>query len=223
MSTVENMQIFRFKIAGGNSTSLIVDSPLNDRQKISVKELQQVEQVGFIEKNTELPTLTMMGNELCVNATLAFAKLLESKRGKILTSGLPGPVSYRNSGELTSATFTLAPKIIRSRNIVLFDGIGYVCDDSAGIPTETYLADLAQEFKKPAFGVARYQGASLQPYVYVDQIKSVVAETACGSGSIALNLITGANDITQVTGQRIRIERNGNQFTVTAKVVKMKK
>jgi hypothetical protein len=165
----------------------------------------------------------MMGNELCVNATLAFAKKIGDKRGLIKTSGVESAVIYSNIGEMTSATFALNPQVIRDRNIVLFDGIGYVCSDNPVVPTQTYLADLAEEFKLPAFGIARYQGDSLQPYVYVKQTDSVIPETACGSGSIALSLITGARNITQVTGQRITVLRNGNQFTVTAKVAKMKR
>lgn len=219
---MEKIIINRYKIAGGNTTSLIEGCPTDAQRELSLKELKKVEQVGFVDSAANKPKLTMMGNELCVNATLAFAKQIGALRGEVLTSGLVAPVKYRNFGELTSVILTMNPEIIRDKNIVLFDGIGYVCSDSASVPTESYLSSLAKTYKKPAFGIARYQGDSLQPYVYVEEIGEVIAETACGSGSIALNLITGARNITQVTGQRISVMRNGDQFTVTAKVAKMK-
>lgn len=217
------MKIERFKIAGGNSTSLVEGCPVSERKALSLKELRSVEQVGYVDLTGPVPSLEMMGGELCVNATLAFASQLGEKRGQLQTSGTDSPVSYSNIGEITRATFTLEPEVIKDRKIVLFDGIGYVCAQNSGYPTESYLANLANEFKKPAFGLARYQGDSLTPFVYVAEIQSVVAETACGSGSIALSLITGATNITQATGQRINIMRNGNQFTVSAKVAKIKK
>lgn len=223
MLGTETMKLYRYKIAGGNSTSLVEDYDPNKQQAISMKELESVEQVGFIDTNSQIPRLTMMGNELCVNATLAFAKKIGDRRGIIKTSGVDSAVIFSNMGEMTSATFALKPKVIRDRSIVLFDGIGYVCSDNPVVPTQSYLADLAEEFKLPAFGIARFQGDSLQPYVYVKQTDSVIPETACGSGSIALSLITGSRNITQPTGQRINVMRNGNQFTVTAKVVKMKR
>lgn len=221
--TMEKYKINRYKIAGGNTTSLVMGCPVPERDALSTSELRSVEQVGYVGMKNNLPALEMMGGEFCVNATLAFAKQLGNKKGQIITSGIETPVRYSNIGETTQATFLLNPEVNKARQIVLFDGIGYVCTENGGYPTESYLADLAEEFAKPAFGVARYQGNSMEPFVYVAKIKSVVAETSCGSGSIALSLITGFPKIVQRTGQPIYVMRSGNQFTVSAKVVKMRK
>ena len=63
------MIIKKILIAGGNSTALVYNCSEKQRKKISRELLKNVEQVGFISKNK----LIMMGDELCINGTLAFA------------------------------------------------------------------------------------------------------------------------------------------------------
>ena len=70
------MIVKKFLIAGGNSTALVYDCPVADRDKTSKKLLKSVEQVGFVSTEATLPKMIMMGGELCINATLAFASTL---------------------------------------------------------------------------------------------------------------------------------------------------
>jgi len=54
--------------------------------------------------------------------------------------------------------------------------------------------------------------------VYVVDTDSLVQETACGSGSIALHLVSGLSEIMQPTGECISVTHEGNTFSVTAGV-----
>lgn len=211
----------RYKIAGGNSTSLIGGCLFDQRNQFAKKELNSVEQVGFIEE-TKIPTMTMMGGELSINGTLAFAKHLGQKFGSLRVSGSSKMVKYKNVGNLTYGIFLIQPKIINKRQIVLFEGIGYLCIENSKTATKESLKQLAYEFNLPAFGVAEFRNNQLTPFIYVRETDSLVAETACGSGSVALSILIGEENIIQPSGQSINIVRNGNQFTVSAKVVKMK-
>ena len=114
------MIVKKFLIAGGNSTSLVYDCFIVDRNKISKKLLKEVEQVGFVSTKATLPKLTMMGGELCINATLAFASTL-NKNGKLTTIGLKNPIPYFNKNGSTSIQIPF--KFKQNKNIILLNGI----------------------------------------------------------------------------------------------------
>lgn len=214
------MKIERYVIAGGNSTLLVEGSPLVKRDAISQKGLQVAEQVGFVSRDQELPYLCMMGEELSVNGTIAFAKTLVASGGSLRTSGFNGIVGFTNLGELTSITMELPYR--QEGNIILFEGIGYQCVKNMQVPSANELRYMSRKYSLPAFGTAIFNGNRLSPYVYVEKTNSLVAETACGSASIALNILTGQKRIVQPTGQAIYIARTGNQFTIAAKVAKIR-
>lgn len=218
---MKSSKINVYKIAGGNATSLVEGCLLAKRNVFAKSELRFVEQVGFIEE-VKIPTMTMMGGELSINGSLAFAKHLGQKSGILKTSGSNQIVTFKSTAGLTAGTFILQPKIIKDRQIVLFEGIGYICIENSTTPTRESLRVLASEFNLPAFGVAGFIDNKLTPFVYVKDTDSLVAETACGSGSVALSIITGQETIIQPTGQNINVVRNGDRFTVCAKVAKMK-
>ncbi len=73
---------------------------------------QRIEQVGFLTwaKNYNSPAkFTMMGDELCINGTLAAGYLVSQKTGltdvAVATSGLNNLVKISRTGNLVSATF----------------------------------------------------------------------------------------------------------------------
>ncbi len=211
------MKVKKFLIAGGNSTALIYNSPLSNRGAIAKEFLKNVEQVGFVSSKTELPTLIMMGEELCINATISFASTL-NKHGKLTTSGLKNPVSYSNLNG--STTIQIPSKFKRDKNVVLLEGIGFILYDikEKSVINKSELSKLSKKYELPAFGGIIYKGNEIIPYVYVLGIDSFVRETACGSGSIAFSIYSGINKIIQPTKQTITISKKNNFFDISAKV-----
>ena len=201
------------KIAGGNSTALISKCPKNLRNKTIKQLLKKVEQVGFISENK----LTMMGNELCINATLAFASQLKNK-GILYTGGVKKPIKYKNENNQTIIKIPLKYKI--QKNVILFEGIGYICIKDKKKATKTFIKNLAKKYKLSAFGAIVYEKNKINPYIYVKQVGSFVNETACGSGSIAFSLFSGYKKIIQPTGESIYIKVRGKEIEIKAKVTK---
>lgn len=200
-----------FLIAGGNSTLLIWSAPNKLRNNLVDKNLNKVEQIGFVDNNR----LTLMGNELCVNGTIAFASTLSSK-GKFNTSGVDDYIEYKNVNGLTSIRLNITLK--QEGDIVIFPGIGYLCTNKRLKITKPIMLDLASMYNLPAFGVVFYKNNYINPTVYVKQTNSLIDETACGSGSIAVSLITGYREIIQPTGGKIFVDIRNENITVSAEV-----
>ena len=188
------MEIKIFTIAGGNTTALVYDCPVANREKTSKELLKEVEQIGFISMESMRPELTMMGGEFCLNATLAFASAL-GERGELTTSGLKRPVPYINTNELT--TIQIPFKFSQDENIIVLEGIGFVLydrKDKSEIKKDE-LSNFSKKYALPAFGGIVYRNREIAPYVYVARVNSFVKETACGSGSVAYSLYSGVTDV----------------------------
>ena len=213
-----NMKIQKFTIAGGNPTLLVWGCPQLQKNQYIKKYLGEVEQIGFVENSNGITILKMMGDELCINATLALASQLGSQN-ILLTSGINKLINIQNDQETTFLKIPLTFK--RISNKVLFEGIGFICTDRSIIPTKKMLVTLADKNSKPAFGLIRYQKNKIRPYVYVKRTNSLVEETACGSGSIACSIVTGYSEIIHPTGQSILVRQRDDIFIVGAKVVKI--
>lgn len=211
------MRLKKFIIAGGNKTTFVWDAPLHLHTDITTFHLQDSEQVGFVSES-DTPTLTMMGNELCINATLALAYHYGEQYNNLYTSGISTPVYYKNTATHTSITFSLVHSI--HENIVLFEGIGFLCTTSTAPESLKYiLRKYAQQYNLPAFGFIQYDLAGhIYPAVYVTKTDSLIHETSCGSGSIAVHLITGIKEIIQPTGRSISVMQNYDTFTISAQV-----
>ena len=69
------MKTEKFLIAGGNPTLLVWGCPPDEQVAVSKQLLESgdAEQVGFITDEHDITYLMMMGDELCINATLALA------------------------------------------------------------------------------------------------------------------------------------------------------
>ena len=152
------MIIFTLNIAGGNSTALVYSCV--SKKKIIKELLREVEQIGFISKYKGSPKLTMMGEELCINATLAFASQL-GKKGNLFTSGTRKSIKFENKGEFTKIEIDLNYKI--NNNIVLFEGIGFIFLKNKKQISKKYLSNLAKEYNLPAFGVIIYKKNKIEP------------------------------------------------------------
>lgn len=192
-----------------------------DQKKISKELLEKVEQVGFIRKRKNLPYLEMMGNELCINATLAFASTL-NKRGKLFASGVKEPIGYINKNKKTSICFSIAYK--KTGNIVVLKGIGFIFIGKKERITisKRKISALSKKYDLPAFGLILCQKNKIYPYIYVKSTNSFVKESACGSGSIALCILKGYKKIIQPTKQPININIKKGKVIVTARVKEVK-
>lgn len=193
---------------------MIYNSPKSLSLKLSNYFLKKVEQVGFV--NLEKKLLKMMGGELCINATLAFASTFK-KNGTLFTSGVNTPVRYKNKQNKTTIRLKLNYKKIK--NIILFDGIGYICikENKSYKISKKISKNLAKEYNLPAFGIILYKRNKITPYIYVREIDSFVKETACGSGSIAFSIFSKNEKIIQPTNEIISVTVN-NTIEVSAEV-----
>ncbi len=201
-----------FRIAGGNTTLLTND--FQRKNEIVKRSLGKVEQIGFISYEP-FPTLTMMGNELCINATLAFASML-GKKGILRTSGVKEKIYYNNKKNQTIIQIPLTYKTFN--NLVILPGIGFIYSENQKKILDSMLDSFCKEFNVPAFGSISYKDGRLSPLIYVKETRSLVKETSCGSGSIALNILLGIETVYQPTGDVISVKHSGSMFEVRAKV-----
>lgn len=211
-----NVRIKTFLIAGGNSTLLVQNCGENTRKQLISQYLGKVEQIGFVQGNR----LEMMGSELCINSTIAFASQLPEKKGELFTSGIKGAIKYSNSDTQTTIELPIIATV--DKNIVLLPGIGFLCETKDINITKELLLNFCQLYNLPAFGVAIYKNNQLTPYVYVKETDSLIKETACGSGSIAVSLFTGLQKIRQPTGACISVRIEKNNIAISAQVKEVK-
>src|ERR1700759_3211720 len=118
------MKTEKFLVAGGNPTRLVWGCPPDKQTVISLiyLESRDAEQVGFITNEHEVTYLTMMGNELCIDATLALSSV-SGKSGKFFTRGVDTLVSYTNL-ENDWTTVEIRFPFKQEGETILFDGIG---------------------------------------------------------------------------------------------------
>lgn len=205
-----------FLIAGGNSTLLVENCAKNQKEAIINQYLGKVEQIGFIQQNR----LDMMGAELCINGIIAFASQLPEQKGFLWASGADKQIKYSRYKSMISIELPFIPII--KKNVVLFQGIGFVCRRSAVKVTKKLLSKYCETYSLPAFGIAIYKDNQLTPNVYVKKTNSLFRETSCGSGSIAISLFTGLQRIRQLTGEYISVKIKKDCIKISAQVKKIK-
>jgi histidine racemase len=216
--SVTLMKTKQLTIAGGNNTILIWGCPVGEQNKIAKFYLSKVEQVGFIDETCKSACLSMMGDELCINGTLAIASQLSNNK-KLFASGITKNINYINKDKLTSIVIELP--YFRDNNRIIFQSIGYIISTKDQSIKTSLLIQLANKYRLPAYGQIVIKGDLIQPYVYVKKTNSLVAETACGSGSIAYSIFSDLTKIKQPTGQYIVVEKNSSQtFKVSAEVIR---
>ncbi|HYC34340.1 MAG TPA: hypothetical protein VEC13_01260, partial [Candidatus Paceibacterota bacterium] len=188
------MLIRKFLIAGGNKTALIQ----GEVARISPKLVKGFDQIGFIDTK-DMPDLHMFGDELCINATLAFASILK-KSGKLKTTGISKPVQFRNLKEKTEIKLEIPFK--KKGKVVLFDGIGYILASKKEkkVFGKKEIKELCKKYGLPAFGGIVFEENYITPYVYVAKAGTFIKENSCGSGSIAFYIATGKSAVVQPTG-----------------------
>ena len=158
--------------------------------------------------------LEMAGGEFCGNAARSFGLYVAAQQGlkglaKVLVSvsGAAGPVAVEVDVERGRAAAEMPkPQLIqtldykgRSLTVIIFEGITHVIAPDMEAKSETFYAvkSVAEKELFPlrenlpaAIGVMFYDTAArfLRPAVYVRATDTLVFESSCGSGSVALGI-----------------------------------
>jgi histidine racemase len=176
-----------------------------------------IEQVMFVQPDKDPPTGNMAGGEFCGNATRALGYyLLEGKDGTISLriSGANSPlvVSVIKGMSQTEMPIINDPACVQSLDkgifLVHLEGITHLVLEPTSKQAEQIVSldnidnqkmaarELLEKYKlmeHPASGVMalskRKNEISMLPYVYVKAVDTFYAETACGSGSVAVGLV----------------------------------
>lgn len=207
----KSIRVEKFLIADGNPTLLAWDCSSAQKEILIKDSLDSVDQIGFVSGKL----LQMMGNELCINASLAFASTF-GKKGFVNISPLKSPIKYINISQYSSVKLPLEYKKIE--NIVLLNGIGFKFESPKYLVKKSELKNLANKYNLPAFGIILFEANRIIPFVYVVRTDSLKQESACGSGSIAASIFTGFKNIIQPTGKVIRVTTEKDFITVTSEV-----
>lgn len=228
---------------GGNDTCLIsgiVDDPI-ERKKINDEIMRlypNVEQVGFINADPQGPELQMAGGEFCGNATRSTAWLsLKGEPGEVQIRA-SGVANVLRAGILNEEAFAQMPVYPNPESVkpdpelpgnatVELEGITQYIDrrvERIRRLSEPQLKEMAMATiqekgldQGPAAGVIYSEfndGVwNITPVVYVRVIDTLFAETACGSGTVALGLTIAKNEnrsvqdlvVVQPTGLPIKV------------------
>ncbi|MDR3215200.1 MAG: hypothetical protein LBT75_02860 [Bacilli bacterium] len=193
----------------GNITAFVLnDIKQADYQKIAHKIMAlpnlEVEQVAFVTNSKYEPyQMNMMGLEFCGNATRCFGYLV-AKLNKLTKDIIQVEVS--GSNEILNVEISHNParatvevsKPLSIENIinhqktyplVVFEGIAHLIieDKEANQKEINELLSLIDEnYPNDAYGILYYNNNTIDPHVYVKATNSLVNESSCGSGAIAV-------------------------------------
>jgi hypothetical protein len=195
----------------GQITAVVLDGVNNDKKSMLSKYLMNqnniIEQVVFL-KDKQIRT---MGNELCINGSLAGAYLST-------ISGLDEPIKFTKTKKYITANFPtdLVVKVIN--DTVLLQGIVYLISNDDTKINKLFLKKLAKQYNVQASGIIKFDKNEITPIVYGLDTNSLVWENACGSGSLAYSVFSGLTKIIQPSGQIIIVKKNQKSFTIKVAV-----
>ena len=226
---------------GGNTTALVARfAGESERSKIStdiMKADPAIEQVGFLlKKNSgDYPfSLEMAGGEFCVNASRSAALWYARSTGvssfEFRVSGFDLPLRARVDG--ADVFLKIPGSILRSFRpvqegmLVDLSGIRFIV--AVDPPKSYFPKDVFEKYSDPAipalgFVMVEKNGKgliSIDPWIWVRKINSVVHETACGSGSIAACIALRGEErgshflVRQPTSSVYRVELNDAEDSV---------
>ncbi len=226
----------------GNITAIVVGAAESEMASITAHILDAglAEQVGYevdciIDADACLGRLQMMGGEFCGNASRAYAyfKLSENESSgthnvKIEISGALSPVDvYVDLDAGTAYTDMPLPLELydfyfegHNYPLVCMEGIVHLIvrgtDADADFACRA-IAAICEKFNPEACGVQFLNCCQMTPYVFVRESNSLVAESSCGSGSVAAAWYMGLREdrseyeLVQPGGTiTVRIDRNAD-------------
>lgn len=220
-------------IAGGNCTAVVDGQYYRAlKQKINQKIFttnRLVEQIGYLYRKGATGNwfFEMMGNEFSGNGCLAAtATLLRFKKGDInfQTTGSKSLIQgqFDNQKAQTILTDDLSPR--KQLPIKLLGTYFWLAESQGGIKeARKILTTSRNKFK--AVGIIFFQKTQekqikINPFFYVRETKTIVNETACGSGSVAAAIYCGQRnlEVVQPTGESISVNLGQKQVKLCAKV-----
>lgn len=175
----------------------------------------RIEQVVFIEKDR----IQTMGDELCINGSLAGAYLL--RQPKLEISGIDQSALFTQKDDSIAIRLPIDILQFKRRNVIKLKGIVYLVSNNKRNANKKYLSKLACKFSVPASGIIFYKKNSIRPLVYVTETDSLVWENACGSGSLSYFIYSGISKIIQPSNKIVLVNKSKIYFTVKvqAKIV----
>ncbi len=196
------------------------------------------EQVGFLvparSANADA-RLEMMGGELCINALRSASALLFSRDAgknilRLESSGFQGTLFCQNkkNGDVITTTITVECPLdfeaMEGGDLVKLDGIAHLVRCEEVLPEPAVLMSSFREIVRKNEIIASYAASGCMPYcenadsitfcplVYVRDTDSLILETGCGSGSIAIALMRYAK---QGKKKTMVIQPSGEPYIVT--------
>lgn len=227
---------------GGNTTAIVRSHvPVTDYVSVAKRILAkdpEIEQVGFLLAPYHPGAdgrLAMMGGEFCGNATRSAAFLLSNELQKENVSvEIPGIENAVTAGITSDESLIRLPmSFCRSitdcpeGSIVDLQGIRHVVITE---PTSETKEALLEKYKEnlPAVGLMYLQQSedaiAIDPYVWVRDTDTFYHETACGSGSLAVDFVLhhkkGVNHmaIRQPSGAEFTIMCDRNFITLNGPI-----
>ncbi len=215
---------------GGNTTALVQDIyPRAEHAGLSKAIMThdtQIEQVGFIEpaKNPAAAfRLSMMGDEFCGNASRSAAYLWNRQTGArsfalevpMTTELIACTVSDAETGITLPGDFVQAVHDVPEGRKVDLPGIAHIIVMECPTPTrEEAERRLAPYLEETAIGcifvTKKEDGWHIEPYVWVKDTQTLIHESACGSGTIAVAVALDSDHKTPVSV----VQPSGERFTV---------
>ncbi|PIQ91650.1 MAG: hypothetical protein COV70_02550 [Parcubacteria group bacterium CG11_big_fil_rev_8_21_14_0_20_39_22] len=185
---------------GGNITAIVRDNfTQKEKVKLSQKIMRKdktIEQVGFWSHSKNKKNdgfLDMAGGELCGNAMRALGMLIYKETGKSIlkleSSGTNEVVKTYIKGSDSAIKLSL-DDFSGSKNYCSLPGIKYFITKKVFERVKAYNI-LKRKFGKfPASGIISYKKEKslyvIKPIIWVRAVDSLIEETACGSGTLAL-------------------------------------
>lgn len=247
---IKNQYEYSILSPGGNIQMLIKGIPPKQKRRFvnneMIKRFPFVEQVSFYEYNskTKISNLELSGGEFCGNATRSLAYLLlKGKKGQIKVR-VSGTTQMLKAGVKEKSKAYAQMPIQKDQTIqqlrkglfrIDLEGITQlVClDYVSGIKPEKLKSIAFEILKKknliysvPAAGVMFIEEKNkliqLKPIVWVRDIKTILYETACATGTAAVGLWKASQTskkatkikVLQPSGKFIEAQVNKNPFKV---------
>lgn len=242
-------------VPGGNPTVIFdISSKLPDQNTrkalngLAMDSIDEIEQVGFLFINElDESEFSMAGGEACVNATRLAGLFINSKKFK--SSGFDKPLSVNvdGKGEVSLMIDNPVKQIIKYGDKTLVDlgGIVQIIDFAGERKSNLISAKEIDELKsnisvlvesdislrsKSAVGLVKVYvlpnaDTMILPVVWVRNVGTLIFETACGSGSIAVleamrckNPQLNRVRLLQPSGMYLSIQKNARKVIVKSKV-----
>lgn len=213
-----NKRDIKYKLVdtAGQITAVVFNGFKENNLALISKKLMQsnktIEQVVFNLKNK----IQTMGNELCINGSLAGAYLMNKKELEI--SGIDKQTEFIRDKNFISILLPKNIVQVINKNIIKLSGIVYIISNNKNYVNKEYLKSLAIKYSVPASGIIKYKSNKITPIVYVKTTNTLVKENACGSGSLCYFIYSGISIIIQPSSKRIVIKKIGDYFLIKSPI-----